>query len=91
MGFKKDVKRYKIWNLKDKKIILSRDVTFDKASMMKPMDSQQVESDKTSRIWQQVESDATLSFPDRSVSFEITPEVTQDGDHVADEDDEDED
>ena len=39
-----------------------------------------------------MESDATPSSPDRSISFMITPEVTQGGDHVADEDaDEDED
>jgi len=51
-----------------------------------------VESEKTNRISQQVESDATPPSPDISISFEITPEVTQDGDHVADEDaDDDED
>jgi len=33
MDFKKGVKGYKIWDLKDKKIILSRDITFDEASM----------------------------------------------------------
>ena len=38
-GFKKGVKGYKIWDQKDKKFILSRDVTFDEASMMKPMNS----------------------------------------------------
>ena len=34
--FKKEVKGYKIWDPKDKKFILSRDVTFDEASMLKP-------------------------------------------------------
>jgi len=86
MGFKKGVKRYKIWDPKDKKIILSRDVTFDEASMVKTTDSQQVESEKTNRISQHVESGATPPSPDSSVSFEITPEVTQGDDHVADED-----
>ena len=43
--FKKGVKAYKIWNPKDKKFIMSRDVTFDGASMMKPTNSQQVESE----------------------------------------------
>jgi len=32
IGFKKDVKGYKIWDPKDKKFILSRDVTFNEAS-----------------------------------------------------------
>ena len=39
--------------------------------------------EKTNRTSRQVESDPTPS-PDRSVLFEITPEVTQGGDHVAD-------
>ena len=39
-GFKKGDKGYKIWDMKDKKTILSRDVTFDEASMMKYTDSQ---------------------------------------------------
>jgi len=40
VGFKKSVKSYKIWDLKDKKIILSRDVTFDETSIVKPINSQ---------------------------------------------------
>ena len=35
VGFKKGVKCYKIWDSKDKKFILSRDVTFDEASILK--------------------------------------------------------
>jgi len=54
VGFKKDVKDYKIWDPKDKKFIVSRDVTFDKVSMMKPTNSQQLESKKTKGISQQV-------------------------------------
>ena len=54
--------------------------------MVKPTNSQQVESEKTNRISQQVESDATPPSPDSSVSFEITPEMTQGDDHIADED-----
>ena len=49
---KKGVKGYKIWDPKDRKIILSRDVTFDDALMMKPTDSQQVERKTTDRISQ---------------------------------------
>ena len=40
LGFKRGVKDYKIWDPKDKKTILSRDVTFDETSMMKLTDSQ---------------------------------------------------
>ena len=50
VGFKKGAKGYKIWDLKDKKFILSRDVKFDEASMVKPTDSQQGESEKTNKI-----------------------------------------
>jgi len=44
-----------------------------------------VESEKTNRISQQVESDTTPPPLDRTISFEITREVTQADDHVADE------
>ena len=85
VGFKKGGKGYKIWDLKNKKIILSMDVTFDETPMVEPTDSQQVESEKTSKISVQVESDATPPPLDRTVSFEITPDVTPGGDHIADE------
>jgi len=39
LGFKRGVKGYSIWDPKDKKAILSRDVTFDEALMMKLIDS----------------------------------------------------
>jgi len=74
IGFKKDVKCYKIWDPKDKKFILNRDVTFNEASIMKPTDSQQVDSKTTDMISQQVENDATTLSPKRSVSFEIIPQ-----------------
>ena len=86
VGFKKGVKGYKILDLKDKKFILSRAVTFDEASMMKPKNSQQVKSQTTDMISQQVESDATLPSLERSISFEIIPAVTQSGDHEVDQD-----
>ena len=50
VGFKKGVKGYKIWNPKDRKFILSIDVTFDEASMVKPTNSKQVESQTANRI-----------------------------------------
>ena len=83
VGFKKRVKDL---DPKDKKFVLSRDVTFDDASMLKPTISQQVEIEKTKGISQQVESDATSLSLKRSVSFEIIPAVTQGDDHVADQD-----
>jgi len=49
IGFKKGEKGYKIWDPKDKKFILSRDVTFDEASMLKPIISQQAEIGYRSR------------------------------------------
>jgi len=54
--------------------------------MMKPTNSQQVKSEKITRISQEVESDTTPPTQDSSVSFHITPEVTKSDDHVADED-----
>ena len=77
VGFIKDVKGYKIWDPKDKKIILNRDVTFDEASMVK---LKQVDNEKTNMISQQVESDAIPQSTDRLVSFKIIPEVTHGGD-----------
>ena len=44
-GFKKGIKGYKIRDLKDKKFILSKDVTFDEASMVKPINSQQMKNE----------------------------------------------
>ena len=41
---------------------------------------------RPTRYRNRCESDATPPTPDRTVSFEITPKVTQGGDHVADED-----
>jgi len=51
--------------------------------MVKPIDSQQVETQTIDRILQQVKSDATSSSLDISVSFEDLPLVTQDSDQVA--------
>jgi len=77
LGFKKNVKGYKICDPKDKKISLNRDVTFDESSVVKPTDSQQVENEKSNMISQQVESGVTSPSPNSSVSFKIIPEVTQ--------------
>jgi len=54
--------------------------------MLKSVISQQVEIEKTKGISQQVESDATSPFLERSVSLEIISTMTQVSDHVADQD-----
>jgi len=86
IGFNKGVKGYRIRNPKDKKFILSREVTFDEGSMLKPTISQQVKIEKTKGISQQVESYATSPSLERSVSLDIIPKVTQGSDYVADQD-----
>ena len=35
LGFKRGVKEYKLWDSEDRRIVLSRDVTFDESSMVK--------------------------------------------------------
>jgi len=86
VGFKKEVKGYKIWDPKDRKFIWSRDATFDEASMVNPTYFQQVKSLTTGKILQQVESDATSLFLDRSISLWFVPSVIQSGDQVAEQD-----
>jgi len=81
VGFKKRVKGYKIWDPKDRKFILSRDVMFDETSMVKPTNSQEVESQRGNRILQQVK--VMLPSLERSISFEVTPLVTQRDDQAA--------
>ena len=43
LGFKRGVKGYKLWDSEDRKIVLSRDVTFNEPSMVKTSSSLQVE------------------------------------------------
>ena len=75
VGSNKGVKCYKIWDPKNKKFVLSRDVTFDKTSILKPTISQQVEIEKTKGVSQQMKSDATSPSLKRSVSLKIIPTV----------------
>ena len=90
LGFK-GVFGYKLWDFETKKIVLSSNVTFDEASLMKSIDSQQVESiAQTIEVSQRVESDATPHLveitphsSDSSVSFGLSAEVTQLGERVA--------
>jgi len=70
------MKGYKRWDSKDKKIVVSRDITFDKVSMMKPTNSQHVESRQTNEASQWVKSDATPRTLDSSVLIEFSPKVT---------------
>jgi len=86
VGFKRVIKGNKIWDLKDRKFVLSRDVIFDEASILKSTISQQVEIERTKEVSQQVESDATSSSLERSVSLKIIPKVTQDSGQVAEQD-----
>ena len=58
MRFKGKVKCYKLWDLKDKKFGYSRDVIFNKASMLKVSSSQHVEN-KTNETLHRVKFDAT--------------------------------
>ena len=54
--------------------------------MMKPTDSQHVESKKITEVSHQVASDATPCTPSSSVSFEIPLTMARDENHVANED-----
>ena len=90
LGFK-GVFGYKLWDVETKKIVLSRNVIFEEASMMESIGSQQVESIvQTIDVSQRVESDATPHWveisprsPDCSVSVGMPSEMTQIGHHVA--------
>ena len=84
--FKRGIKGYKLWDLVDKKIVLSRDITFDDASILKLPSSHQVESDPTEEISQVVEIDAAPQSPDSAVSIRVPTKVTL-GEHDDDEED----
>ncbi|KAH9669389.1 Integrase catalytic domain-containing protein [Citrus sinensis] len=81
VGFKGVVKGFKFWDLKDKKFVCSRDVTFNETSMMKASSSQQMEN-KTKEVLQRVEFNATPYVPVNSTSkksstIEVTPRVEE--------------
>ena len=82
LGFKRGVKGYKLRDSRERKIILSRDVTLDESSMIKTLSSQQMESDQTREISQWMESDASPPSPDGSISFRVSYVVTQYEHHV---------
>ena len=61
MGITGEVKEYRLWCLITKKIIFSKDVTFDESAILKQKDSQ--EDDKTNSTLQQVEFEKVKSDP----------------------------
>jgi len=77
------MKGYRLWDPKNKKIVLSQHVTFDETSLLKSTVSQQVERTKTKEVSQRVEVDATPPSPVCSVSVRTSSDVTPGGDHVA--------
>ena len=79
MGVKRN--SYRLWDPKDKKIVMSRNVTFGKTSVMKSTVSQQVERTETKEVSQRVEVDATPPSPVGSASVKTSPDVTPGGDH----------
>ena len=79
VGFKCEIKGFKFWDLKDKKFVYSRFVTFDETSTFTASSSQQLEN-KTNETLQLVEFDATLYVPvsstsENSSTLEETPRV----------------
>jgi len=63
LGYKENLKGYKLWDPKNKKFVLSKPNTSNEASIMKPTVSQQVETMKTKLLSQRVKSDATPRSP----------------------------
>jgi len=83
LGVKRNMKGYRLWDPENKKIVLSRHVTFDETSVLKSTVSQQVERTETKEVSQQVEVDTTPPSPVGSVSLKTSPDVTPGEDHVA--------
>jgi len=77
------LKGYKLWDSDNKKTVLSRNVTFDEALMVKSIVSQQVKSMKTKEASQRVEDVATPCSQIGSVLVGISPNVILSGDRVA--------
>ena len=82
-GVKRNMKGYRLWDPENKKIVLSRHVTFDETSVLKSTVSQQVERTETKEISQRVEVDATSPSPVGSVSVKTSLDVTPGENHVA--------
>ena len=82
LGYKEDLKSYKLWDPKNKVFVSSRHVILDEASMVKPIVSQQEETMKIKLLSQRV--DATPRCPVGLVLPGISSVVTLGGDQVAD-------
>ncbi|KAK8950916.1 hypothetical protein KSP39_PZI003024 [Platanthera zijinensis] len=63
IGFRRRVKDYKLYDQAERKIIISRDVTFDETSLLKAWDSEQVESLKPITTADQKKFDVTPFVP----------------------------
>ena len=72
---------YRLWDPEDKKIMMSRHVTFGETSGLKSTVSQQVERTETKGGSQRVEVDATPSSLVGSASEDTSSAVTPAGDH----------
>ena len=59
LGIKRNMKGYQIWDPENKRIVLSKHVTFDETLLLKSTVSQQVKMMKTKDVLQRVEVDAT--------------------------------
>jgi len=66
---------------------MSRDINFNKSSMVKTSSSQHVERGQTKGIPQWVEKNASSSSPDSTVSFRVLSIVAQYEHHVQEEED----
>lgn len=62
MRFEGEIKGFKFWNLKDKKLMYSKNITFDEASMLKSSSSHHMKN-KTNETLQRLEFDVTLYIP----------------------------
>ena len=75
IGFRRGVKGFKLYDQDERKILISRDVTFDEASMLKTRDSKQVESSiGTTGMQQKLEFDATPFVPQSTSTFTQDPD-----------------
>jgi len=72
---------YRLWDPENKKIVMSRNVTFEETSGLKSTVSQQVERTKTKDRLHRVEVDATASSPVGLALEETSSEVTAGGDY----------
>ena len=83
LSVKRNMKGFKLWDPENKRIVLSKHVTFDETSLLKSTVSQHVERIKTKNVLLWVEVDATPSPLVGSISVRTSPDVTLGRDHIA--------